>query len=37
MNVTFIAAVIVFLMPLVVIAFLYVIRRRMERRSEKRG
>ena len=37
MNVTFIAAVIVFLMPLVVIAFLYVIRRRMERAARRRG
>jgi len=37
MNVTFIAAVIVFLMPLVVIAILYVIRKRMEGGAEKRG
>ena len=37
MNVTFIAAVIVFLMPLVVIAFLYVIRKRMEGGARRRG
>ena len=37
MNVTFIAAVIVFLMPLVVIAILYVIRKRMERAARRRG
>jgi len=37
MNVTFIAAVIVFLMPLVVIAILYVIRKRMERSARRRG
>ena len=37
MNVTFIAAVIVFLMPLVVIAILYVIRRRVERAAKRRS
>ena len=37
MDVTFIAAVIVFIAPLTVIAGLYVIRKRMERDAEKRG
>ena len=37
MDVTFIAAVIVFIAPLVVIVALYVLRKRIERRSEKRG
>jgi hypothetical protein len=37
MDVTFIAAVIVFIAPLVVIAVLYVIRKRIECRAGKRG
>jgi len=37
MDITFIAALIVFIAPLVVIAVLYVIRKRMERAAKGRG
>ena len=37
MDVTFIAAVVIFIAPLVVIAALYVIRKRMERAAKGRG
>ena len=37
MDVTFIAAIVIFLLPLVVIAILYVLRKRMERTAKRRG
>jgi positive regulator of sigma E activity len=37
MDLTFIAAIVVFLLPLVVILILYLLRKRLGREAERRG
>ncbi len=37
MDITFIAAIVVFLLPLLVILILYLLRKRLGRETERRG